>query len=163
MERIRDDEVAKFLRLIEGEGISVVFDPGVSVTNDVVFRPSLITLDGVRVYHEQIAPVYERGEIKRVWDPDKRPPAIALAFDYALLIVAKERKWTWMICDRHFERLPWGHPCKAGPEGRPGWRLVTAALEGAGLNERRRGQTWRLTAQGKQAAAQAFHIWRPTD
>jgi hypothetical protein len=92
--RIEDEEVKKFLRLIEGEGISVVFDPGVSVTDDVVFRPSLITLDGVRVYHEQIAPVYERGEIKRVWDPGERPPAVALAMDLALLVIRREKKWT---------------------------------------------------------------------
>lgn len=142
--RIQDDEVEKFLRLIEGEGISGVFDPGVSVlSGDVLFRPPLITLDGVRVYHDQIAPVYERWEIERVWDPGERPPAIALAMDLALLVIGRERKWTWVICDRHFERLPWGHPCKAGPEGRPGWKIVTAALERAGLVERRRGQTWK--------------------
>lgn len=157
--RIEDEEVKKFMGLIEGEGMSVVFDPGVSIAGDVLFKPPLITLDGVRVYHEQIAPVYERGEIKRVWDPGERSSAIALTLDLALLVVQREKKWTWMICDRHFERLPWGHPCKAGPEGRPGWRLVTTALEGAGLIERRRGQTWRLTEAGRDVAGVLADTW----
>ncbi|MCC5821652.1 MAG: hypothetical protein LAT64_00015 [Phycisphaerales bacterium] len=160
--RIRDAEVEKFMALIDEEGISVVFDPGVSVTtDDVLFKPPLITLDGVGVFHEQIAPVYQRGDIERVWDPVERAPAIALAMDLALLAISREKKWTWVICDRHFQRLPWGHPCKAGPEGRPGWKVVTGALEAAGLIGRRRGQTWRLTLAGKQAAERALAVWRP--
>lgn len=152
--RIEDEEVEKFMGLIEGEGISGVFDPGVSImSGDVLFRPPLITLDGVRVYHEQIAPVYERGKIERVWDPGERPPAIALAMDLALLVIGRERKWTWVVSDRYLRRLPWGHPCKMTPEGRPGWPLLTDMLEYAGFIERRRGQTWRLTPEARHIIA----------
>lgn len=65
------------MELIEAEGISVVFDPGVCVIDDDVFLPPLIVLDRVGVFFERIAPVYDRGEIKRPWSPAEMEPAIA--------------------------------------------------------------------------------------
>lgn len=147
-----DKEVQKFLDLIETEGISSVFDPGVSVMpDDVLFRPPLITIDGTSVFYDHIAPMYNRGGVKRPWDPNQRIPEIALAFDYALLVIQRERRWTWQICDNYFKRLPWGHACKLTPEGRPGWKLITRLLEKSALIERRRGQTWRLTPDVQDA------------
>jgi len=140
-----------------------VFDPGVSVMpDDVLFRPPLITIDGAGVFYDQIAPAYDRGEIERPWSPHDMEPRIALAFDYALLIVARERKWTWVISDRYLRRLPWGHPCKMTPEGRPGWPLLTDMLEHAGLIERRRGQTWR-PSKGSAAVTRRVQLsWQTT-
>lgn len=150
--KMTDEEVRKFLDLVEAEGISSVFDPGVSVMpDDVLFRPPLITIDGAGVFYDQIAPAYDRGEIERVWDPNERAPEISLAFDYALLVMQREGRWTWQICDNYFKRLPWGHPCKLTPAGRPGWKLITRPLEETGLVARRRGQTWRLTADVRDA------------
>lgn len=158
--QMTDDEVARFLKLIYDQGIDTVFDPGNSINpNDEFFKVPLIVLDRVGVFHEQIAPFYERGEIKRTWDPKQREPAIALAFDLSLMIVAKERKWTWVICDRHFSRLPWGHPCKMTPEGRPGWKLITAMLEDAGLIEPRSGQTWKITRHTNDLVHAAGSAW----
>jgi hypothetical protein len=160
--QMTDDEVKRFMELIDAQGIEAVFDPGNLInTDDELFRPPLIVLDRVGVHHDAIAPLYERGEVKRTWDPKQREPAIALAFDLALLVMLREKKWTWMICDRHFSRLPWGHPCKMTPEGRPGWKLITAILEDAGLIELRGGQTWKLTKAGKAAAEQVRKAWRP--
>ena len=156
-----DKEVQRFLDLIDREGINSVFDPGVSVMpDDVLFRPPLITIDGAGVFYDQIAPAYDRGEIERPWSPHDMEPRIALAFDYALLIVARERKWTWVISDRYFRRLPWGHPCKMTPEGRPGWPLLTDMLEHAAYIERRRGQTWRLSASGRLIAKGVRDLWQ---
>ena len=150
---ITDDEAAKFLAMLDAEGIAEVFDPGVSILDDKLFRPPLIILNKVSVFHEDIAPAYERGAIDRRWDPVEHQPAIALAFDLALLVTLRESRWTWVISDRHFGRLPWGHRCKVTPEGRPGWKLITGLLEGAGLIERRTGQTWRLTREARPFVA----------
>ncbi len=155
-----DKEVQRFLDLIENEGISSVFDPGVSVMpDDVLFRPPLITIDGTGVFYDQIAPVYDRGDIDRPWSPHDMEPWIALAFDYALLIVARERKWTWVISDRYLRRLPWGHPCKMTPNGRPGWRLLTDMLDEAGLTERKRKHTWCMTDRGRSVSQQVSNSW----
>jgi hypothetical protein len=150
---ITEDEAAKFMAMLDAEGIAEVFDPGVSIHGDKLFRPPLIILNKVSVFHEDIAPVYERGAIDRRWDPVEREPAIASAFDLALLVTLRESRWTWVICDRHFGRLPWGHPCKVTPAGRPGWKLVTGLLDRAGLIERRSGQTWRLTREARPVVA----------
>jgi hypothetical protein len=150
---ITEDEAAKFMAMLDAEGIAEVFDPGVSILDDKLFRPPLIILNKVSVFHEDIAPVYERGAIDRRWDPVEREPAIALAFDLALLVTLREGRWTWVISDRHFGRLRWGHPCKVTPEGRPGWKLITGLLDRAGLIERRTGQTWRLTREARTVVA----------
>ena len=150
---ITEDEAAKFMEMLEAEGIAEVFDPGVSILDDKLFRPPLIILNKVSVFHENIARVYERGAIDRRWDPGDREPAIALAFDLALLVTLRESRWTWVICDRHFGRLPWGHPCKVTPEGRPGWKLITGLLDRAGLIERRTGHTWRLRREARPVVA----------
>lgn len=150
--KMTDEEVQKFLDLLETEGISSVFDPGVSVMpDDVLFRPPLITIDGTSVFYDQVAPMYDRGVVKRPWDPNQRIPEIGLAFDYALLVIQRERRWTWQICDNYFKRLPWGHACKLTPEGRPGWKLITRLLEKSSLIERHRGHTWQLTADIQDA------------
>ena len=152
---ITDAEVERFIHLIDREGLDAVFDPGNTVTSDdVLFKPPLIVLSGVRVYYGQVAPAYEHGEIVRPWIPHDMEPQIALAFDYALLIIETERKWTWVISDRYLRRLPWGHPCKVTPAGRPGWKLITGLLDRAGLIERRTGQTWRLTREARPVVAE---------
>ncbi len=150
---ITEDEAAKFLAMLDAEGIAEVFDPGVSILDDKLFRPPLIILNKASVFHEDIGPVYERGAIDRRWDPAEREPAIALAFDLALLVTLRESRWTWVISDRHFARLHWGHPCKVTPEGRPGWKLITRLLDRAGLIERRTGQTWRLAREARPIVA----------
>ena len=145
---IGDNEVEQFMRLVDKEGISTVFDPGVHVIDDrLAIELPLIALEKRAVYHDVIWPRYERGEIGRPWSPHDLDPRIALAFDYALLIMWKEKKWTWVISDRYFKRLPWRHPCKVTPEGRPGWKMITGLLDQAHLIERRNGQTWRLTRE----------------
>lgn len=146
---ITEDEAAKFMAMLDAEGIAGVFDPGVSIRDDKLFRPPLIILNKVSVFHDDIAPAYERGAIDRRWDPAEREPAIALAFDLALLVTLRESRWTWVISDRHFARLHWGHPCKVTPACRPGWKLITGLLDRAGLIERRTGQTWRLTREAR--------------
>lgn len=153
VQKISEDEAAKFMAMLDAEGIAEVFDPGVSILDDKLFRPPLIMLNKVSVFHEDITPVYERGAIDRRWDSVEREPAIALAFDLALLVTLRESRWTWVICDRHFGRLPWGHPCKVTPDGRPGWKLITGFLDRAGLIERRTGQTWRLTREARPVVA----------
>lgn len=150
---ISEDEAAKFMEMLDAEGIAAVFDPGVSILDDKLFRPPLIILNKVSVFHEDIAPAYERGNIDRRWDAAEREPAIVLAFDLALLVTLRESRWTWVISDRHFSRLPWAHPCKVTPEGRPGWKLITGLLDRAGLIERRSGQTWRLRREARLVVA----------
>ena len=150
---ITEDEAAKFMAMLDAEGIAEVFDPGVSILDDKLFRPPLIILNKVSVFHEDIAPTYERGAIDRRWDPAECEPAIALAFDLALLVTLRESRWTWVISDRHFRRLPRKHPCKVTPEGRPGWKLITGLLDRAGLIERRTGQTWRLRREARPVVA----------
>lgn len=153
VQSITEDEAAKFMAMLDAEGIAEVFDPGVSILDNKLFRPPLIILNKVSVFHEDIAPVYERGAIDRRWDVAKREPAIAMAFDLALLVTLREGRWTWVISDRHFSRLHRGHPCKVTPEGRPGWKLITRLLDRAGLIERRTGQTWRLTRESRPVVA----------
>lgn len=153
VQKISEDEAAKFMAMLDAEGIAEVFDPGVSILDDKLFRPPLIILNKVSVFHEDIAPAYERGAIDRRWDPAEREPAIALAFDLALLVTLRESRWTWVISDRHFSRLHWGHPCKVTPAGRPGWKLITGLLDRSGLIERRTGQTWRLRREARPVVA----------
>ncbi len=153
VQKITEGEAAKFMAMLDTEGIAEVFDPGVSILDDKLFRPPLIILNKVSMFHDDIAPAYERGAINRRWDPAEREPAIALAFDLALLVTLREGRWTWMISDRHFGRLPWGHPCKVTPESRPGWKLITGLLDRAGLIERRTGQTWRLRREARPVVA----------
>tara|TARA_R110000782_G_scaffold57258_5_gene119575 strand:- start:8048 stop:9022 length:975 start_codon:yes stop_codon:yes gene_type:complete len=153
VQEITEDEAAKFMAMLDAEGIAEVFDPGVSILDDKLFRPPLIIFNKVSIFHDDIAPAYERGAINRRWDPVKREPAIALAFDLALLVTHRESRWTWVISDRHFGRLPWGHRCKVTPEGRPGWKLITGLLDRAGLIERRSGQTWRLRREARPIVA----------
>jgi hypothetical protein len=161
MKSITDAEAARFMELIEAEGISVVFDPGVSVSrDDEVFKPPLIMLDGKGVRYEQIAPAYERGEIEQGWDEDQAPPAWALAIDLTLIVMMREKRWTWQVADRTYTRLPWGHPAKTTPAGRPGWKKITGVLSRRGLIERKSGQTWRLTDAGKVVARQVEEAWR---
>lgn len=150
---ITEDEAAKFMAMLDAEGIAEVFDPGVSILDDKLFRPPLIILNKVSVFHDDIAPAYACGAIDRRWDPAEREPAFALAFDLALLVTLRESRWTWVISDRHFRRLPRKHPCKVTPDGRPGWKLITGLLDRAGLIERRTGQTWRLTREARPVVA----------
>jgi len=159
-EPIDEDDVEEFLQLSDDEGIDSVFDPGNSITQDnVLITPPLIRLEGVMVFHSHVWPRYERQQIDRAWDSEDREPGIALALDYALLILLKEKKWTWAISDRHFKRLPWDNPCKATPGNRPGWKLITGLLESEGMIGKRRGQTWKLCANGKAAAEEVWQAW----
>ncbi len=156
---ITDAEIERFLDLIEAEGISAVFDPGVSVIDDNLFLPPLLVIDGVGVFYDQIAPAYDRGEVRRQWDASKTPPAWALAADLTLIGMLRERKWTWQIADRYYKRLPWGHPAKTTPIGRPGWKRITGTLSTQRLIERKSSQTWRLTDAGVSVAGFLSDTW----
>ena len=158
--KMTDEEVEKFLKLGDEEGLDAVFDPGNSVTSDdVLFRPPLVVIDGVGVHHDDIAPRYDAGEIRREWDASKMSPAWALAADLTLIVMLRERKWTWQIADRYYKRLPWRHPAKTTPTGRPGWKKITGMLSKSGLIERKSGQTWRLTEPGRDAAGMVSAAW----
>ena len=65
LQNISEDEAAKFMAMLDAEGIAEVFDPGVSILDDKLFRPPLIILNKVSVFHEDIAPAYEHGAIDR--------------------------------------------------------------------------------------------------
>jgi hypothetical protein len=159
--KMTDEEVERFLKLIDEEGLDAVFDPGNSVTSDdVLFRPPLVVIDGVGVHHEDIAPKYDAGEIRREWDASKSSHAWALAADLTLIVMLRERKWTWQIADRYYKRLPWGHPAKTTPTGRPGWKRITGVLSKQGLIERKSGQTWQLTEPGRIAAEMVNSFWK---
>ena len=161
--KMTDEEVERFLKLIDEEGLDAVFDPGNSVTiDDVLFRPPLVVIDGVGVHHEDIAPKYDAGKIKREWDASRTSPAWALAADLTLIVMQRERKWTWQIADRYYKRLPWGHPAKTTPTGRPGWKRITGMLSKQGLIERKSGHTWRLTDAGRDVAGFLVEAWRST-
>tara|TARA_E500000318_G_scaffold14854_5_gene14981 strand:- start:137573 stop:138430 length:858 start_codon:yes stop_codon:yes gene_type:complete len=161
--KMTDEEVKKFLKLVDEEGLDAVFDPGNSVTSDdVLFRPPLVVIDGVGVYHEDIAPKYDAGKIKREWDGSKTSPAWALAADLTLIVMLRERKWTWQIADRYYKRLPWRHPAKTTSTGRPGWKKITTVLSKSGLIERKSGRTWRLTDAGRDVAGFLADTWRST-
>lgn len=142
---ITDEETAGFLKMLDADGISDVFDPGNYIHDNTVFRPPLILLDGGSIFFDDIWPKYRDGIIERSWDPKDRAPEIALAIDYVLLIIQKEKKWTWPIADRYLVRLPWGHPWKTTTTGRPGWEASLRILSGNGLVEKHHGQTWQFS------------------
>ena len=124
--------------------------------------PATKMIDGVGVHHEDIAPKYDAGKIKREWDASRTSPAWALAADLTLIVMQRERKWTWQIADRYYKRLPWGHPAKTTPTGRPGWKRITGMLSKQGLIERKSGHTWRLTDAGRDVAGFLVEAWRST-
>lgn len=86
---ITEDEATKFMAMFDVEGTAEAFDPGDRILDDTLFRHPLIILIKVSAFHEDIVPAYERGAIERRWDETKRELAIVLAFDCALLIVAR--------------------------------------------------------------------------
>lgn len=80
--------------------------------------------------------------------------------DLTLIVMLRERNWTWQIADRYYKRLPWGNPAKTTPSGRPGWKRVTGMLSKSGLIERKSGQNWRLTDAGVSVAGYLTDTWR---
>jgi len=141
---ITNEEAAGFLKMLDAYGISDVFDPSNYINNNTVFLPPLILLGGKSIFFDDIWPMYRDGNIERPWDPENRSPYIALAMDYVLLIIEKEKKWTWPIADRYLVRLPWGHPWKTTTTGRPGWEASLGILNGCEMIENHHGQTWKL-------------------
>ena len=104
--------------------------------------------------------MYRDGTIERSWDPKDSSPEIALALDYVLLIIHKEKKWTWPIADRYLVRLPWGHPWKGSHLGRPGWDASLRILSENGMIEKHHGQTWRLKDKmSRVVAEQTLSKW----
>lgn len=161
---ITDEEAAGFLKMLDTDGINDVFDPGNYINNNTVFRPPLILLEGKSIFFGDIWPMYLNGNIERPWDPENRSPDIALAMDYVLLILQKEKKWTRPIANRYLVRLPWGHPWKTTTTGRPGWDASLGILSDSGMIEKHHGQTWRFTEQGKIAASmQITPAWCAVD
>ncbi|MBL4808641.1 MAG: hypothetical protein JKY43_01110 [Phycisphaerales bacterium] len=147
---ITDKEASSFLKMLDEDGISDVFDPGNYIHDNTVFRPPLIFLDGKSIFFDDIWPMYRDGNIKRSWDSQNRSPEIALALDYVLMIIHKEKKWTWQVADRYLVRLPWGHPWKLTHQGRPGWVASLQILSENGMIEKHHGQTWKLRSGGCQ-------------
>ncbi len=141
---ITDEESADFLKMLDTDGISDIFDPGNHINDNTVFRPPLILIDGKSIYFDDIWPMYRDNTIERSWDTKDRSPEIAMALDYVLLIIHKEKKWTWPIADRYLVRLPWGHPWKLTPLGRPGWDASLRILSEIEMIENHHGQTWIL-------------------
>lgn len=139
---ITDEEAAGFLKMLNDDGISDIFDPANRILDNTVFRPPLILLDGKSIFFNDVWPMYRDGTIERPWDPEDRAPEIAFAIDYVLLIIHKEKKWTWPIADRYMIRLPWGHPWKLTHKGRPGWDASVQIMDENGMIEKQHGQTW---------------------
>ncbi len=156
---ISDEEASGFLKMLEDEGISDVFDPGNYIQNNTVFRPPLILLDSKSIFFDHVWPMYLNATIERTWDPECRAPEIAFATDYVLLIIQKEKKWTWPIADRYFVRLPWGHPWKTTLKGRPGWDESYKTLSEIGMIEKHHGQTWVMTKSGFGVAKTVLNKW----
>ena len=146
---ITDEEAAGFLKMLNADGISDVFDPGNYIHDNTVFRPPLILIEGKSIFFDDIWPMYRDSTIERSWDPEDRSPEIAMALDYVLLIIHKEKKWTWPVADRYLVRLPWGHPWKTTSEGRPGWEASLRILGENGMIEKHHGQTWTHAEQQK--------------
>jgi hypothetical protein len=154
------EEVATFLKMLDADGIGDVFNPGNYIHDNTVFRPPLILLDDKSIFFDDIWPIYCDSTIERCWDPEDRSPEIALAIDYVLLVIHKEKKWTWPIADRYLVRLPWGHPWKTTHTGRPGWDASFRILSKNGMIENHHGQTWKLTTTAhKQTVDQVFRFW----
>jgi len=157
---ISDKEVAGFLKMLDADGISDIFDPGNYIHDNTVFRPPLILLDGKSIFFDDIWSMYHNSTIKRNWDPEDRSPEIAMALDCVLLIIHKEKKWTRPIADRHLVRLPWGHPWKTTTTGRPGWNASLHILNEIGMIKRHHGQTWHLSKDACVATRiQIVEIW----
>ena len=156
---ITDDEAAGFLKMLDADGISDVFDPGNNILNNTVFRPPLILLGDKSTFFDDVWPMYLNATIERPWDPEDRSPEIAFAIDYVLLIIQKEKKWTWPIADRYLVRLPWGHPWKPTTTGRPGWDASFRILSEAGMIEKHHGQTWRIALNWQLKLKQIQASW----
>lgn len=141
---ITDKEAAGFLKMLDADGISDVFDPGNYIHDNTVFRPPLILIGDKSIFFDDVWPMYINAAIERPWDREVRTPEIAFAIDYVLMIIQKEKKWTWPIADRYLVRLPWGHPWKTTTTGRPGWDASLQILSESEMIENHHGQTWKL-------------------
>jgi len=159
---ITEEESVTFLKMLDADGISDVFNPGNYIHDNTVFRPPLILLDGKSIFFDDVWPMYRDGTIERSWDPEDRSPEIAFAIDYVLLIIQKEKKWTWPIADRYLVRLPWGHPWKVTHAGRPGWNASIRILSDICLIEKHHGQTWRIS-KGMKLFEHVNTIWKTVD
>ncbi|MEO0513149.1 MAG: hypothetical protein AAF108_09680 [Planctomycetota bacterium] len=152
-DEIDDGEVDDFLRLLDCEGLSRVFEDDATVVDGRVVPRPLLTVDRRTIHYRAIGALYGAKRFERPWDPSKRKPDIALAFDFALLATWQTRKWTYRVCDDMFSRLPPIHRYFPFGGKRPGWRITTRTLVLRDLMHRSKGQTWLLTPAGEQVAS----------
>ncbi|MBL4697850.1 MAG: hypothetical protein JKX70_03350 [Phycisphaerales bacterium] len=160
--KILAGEVERFMELMDTESFIDIFDYGNKIINDQLYRSPLVVIQGLSVWYEALLPRYIAEQFSRPWDNEERDPEIALAFDYLLVVLYVESKWTYLVCDKYLERLPPMHLMKTTVKGRPGWKKLTAMLAGASLIQIRTGQTWELTKAGKGIADSLAAIWADT-
>jgi hypothetical protein len=156
------EEVERFMELMETESFVDIFDLGNKVINDQLYRSPLVVIRGLSVWYEALLPRYIAEQFSRPWDDQERGPEIALAFDYLLVVLYIESKWTYLICDKYLGRLPPRHPMKTTVKGRPGWKKLTSMLADASLIQMRTSQTWELTNAGKGIAGSLAATWADT-
>lgn len=149
-EPISLDEEAEFMDMLDKYGISEIFDPASLITCGIVVRKPFVVIDKTRYTFEEMAEKYTTKALSRPWDKVERDPLDAMLFDWVLYAARREGKWTWVICDRWFCRLPWSHPLKSAAGQRPGWKWSTEVMAGTGLMTQRRGRTWGLTREGRR-------------
>ena len=155
-----DGEINEFLELIDSQGLEKVFANGADLINGKLVMYPLITLGEVVIEYGPVAAMYAEKGIERPWDPSKRKPLIAMAFDLSLLSAMVAKRWTYRVWDGAFSRLPETHQYYPKDGKRPGWHRTTKLLELRGLVERSSGRTWHLTDAGDEvASAQLAPAW----
>jgi hypothetical protein len=161
-EPIEDSEVEGFLGMLDREGFLSVFDPKNIIVEGAIFTCPFVAYRDLRLSYEELKEKYSRG-LPRPWDPVQRKVDDAMLIDWILVSARREGKWTWVICDRYFIRLPFGHPLKSVGGERPGWNWSRRELEAIDLMRQGGGRTWRLTPVARQwVDREIIPMWQAT-
>lgn len=159
-EDISDGEISEFLELVDSQGLEKIFANGADIINGKLVMYPLITLGERVIEYGPVAAMYAEKGIERPWDPSKRKPFIAMAFDLSLLSAMVAKRWTYRVWDDAFSRLPETHQYFPKNGNRPGWNRTTKLLELRGLIKRPAARTWLLTETGQEvASAQLTPAW----
>jgi hypothetical protein len=152
-EDISDGEISELLELVDSQGLEKIFANGADIINGKLVMYPLITLGERVVEYGPVAAMYAEKGIERPWDPSKRKPFIAMAFDLSLLSAMVAKRWTYRVWDDAFSRLPETHQYFPKNGNRPGWNRTTKIMELRGLIERPAARTWLLTEEGHEVAS----------